>query len=135
MRIIVASANVFRRELSSYILSEAGYNVSEARTKAALFAALRDQQPALIVLDCQLDDPEPGLILRVLRSLTTCPLLWIAESDHAAPLLLVDERPADYITWPYQAERLLGGIACLLGRAGAARSVASAIQPFVGPAE
>lgn len=135
MRILVASANIFRRELSSYILSEAGYSVDEARTTAALFAALRDQSPALIVLDCLFDDTEPGLILRVLRSLTAAPLLWIAESDHAAPLLLVDDRPADYITWPYQAEQLLGGIACLLGRAGAARDVVPVVRPFVGPTE
>jgi DNA-binding response OmpR family regulator len=135
MQIVVASPNIFRRELSSYILGEAGYRVAEVRTAAALFNSLRAQPPVLVLLDYQLDTSEPTLVLAALREFCTAPLVWIAEPARAAPLLLVDTHPADCINWPYQADQLLGCVACLLGRAGAARAAALALRRFATPSE
>ncbi|MCG8351128.1 MAG: hypothetical protein MI924_25440, partial [Chloroflexales bacterium] len=56
MPIIVASNNVFRRELSSYILTEAGYTVYEAHNDTVLMNYLQYVQPALVLFDIVLGE-------------------------------------------------------------------------------
>ncbi|PDW04809.1 response regulator [Candidatus Viridilinea mediisalina] len=116
MQIIVASANVFRRDLSSSILNEAGYTVAEARTAAGLFTYLHDALPALIVLDYQLDDTEPSRLLRLLRQQTNVPLVWVTEQIQSMRLIASDQGRSAVLAWPYQTEQLLTVVAMLLGQ-------------------
>jgi DNA-binding response OmpR family regulator len=135
MLIIVASSNIFRRELSSYILGEAGYAIGEARTIEALLQCLRSEAPGLIVLDAQIEDADPGATLRAIRLLSEAPIMWIASGAAAQALRLVDTRPAAFIGWPYRAEELTSEISALLGRARAALVDPNPHERYAGSAE
>lgn len=116
MFFVVASGNIFRREFASYILSEAGHEVGEARTGESLLAALRERAPVAILLDLQLEGPDPAATLRAVRLLSAASILWIGEQRRTdAPL--VDERPGALVSWPFRSDELLAAVAAVLGRA------------------
>lgn len=116
MQIIIASANVFRRDLSSSILNEAGYTVAEVRTAAGLFTYLHDACPALIMLDYQLDDIEPSRLLRLLRQQTKVPLVWVTEQIQSMRVIATDQERSAVLAWPYQSDQLLAVVTMLLGQ-------------------
>lgn len=127
MEIIVASGHLFRRELSSFILSEAGYTVLEASDRTALLQYLERRCPDLLVLDVQLrglnsQDLEHSIQQRE----QNIPIILLTTQRHTngngKSELAVDVQidapsaPGDYITWPYQAEDLLSHVANALQR-------------------
>jgi DNA-binding response OmpR family regulator len=116
MQLIIASGNIFRREFSSYILTEAGYEISEARTAEDLMAFLRSGAHAVIVLDQHLDSGEPAATLRAVRLLSEAPIIWIGDPLRSRPLMMVDPRPAEVIQWPFRGDELLASVVTLLGR-------------------
>ncbi len=113
MEIIVASANLFRRELSCYILSEAGYTVHEVSDSTTLHTCLHHTHSQLLLLDapliaCHTDD--------------TCRLL---QEHHLPVLIITSTSPTpngaalpfadcDSLTWPYQADDLLAHVHALI---------------------
>jgi CheY-like chemotaxis protein len=116
MLIIVASGNIFRRELTSYILSEAGYRVSEVTDIPALLATLGTSAPLALIVDAQLQGEGPGAALPIARQWSDIPLLWIAAPGQA-PLPAANGRRSDSLAWPYRPESLLERLAALLGHA------------------
>lgn len=106
MLITVASGNIFRRELASYVLGEAGYQVDEARDLLALVAQLVITQPELLVIDLQLVANEP-VLLKTVCVHTSAPLLWIVPAPSARPPSPADERPSDQLVWPFASHELL----------------------------
>ncbi|MFV9505046.1 MAG: hypothetical protein AB4911_10835 [Oscillochloridaceae bacterium umkhey_bin13] len=118
MHIVVASANIFRRELSSYILSEAGYTLSEASSIASLMTNLRSHNVALLVLDTQLER-DPGLLIGAVRRLSVAPILWLGDHGLLRPLISADSQPSAALGWPYRADELTQQAAALLGRSAA----------------
>lgn len=134
MRIVIASNNIFRRELSCYILSEAGYRVDESHTIEALLNLLRSHAPTLILLDAQIEDVEPGEILRAVRLLSDAPIIWMTSGSQTSALLRVDNHPADSISWPFRAEELTRTVSSLLGRARATRDRPDLYQHYAGSA-
>lgn len=115
MQIVVASRNIFRRELSVYILTEAGYSVVEAHNMAGLLEYLAAHPPELIVLDTVFDSCSPLEILTRLRSHTRAPLLWIDQgSANQDPPVDTDSVHSDWILWPYHPEDLLKRIVHLI---------------------
>jgi DNA-binding response OmpR family regulator len=113
MEIIVASSNLFRRELSSFILSEAGYTVHEATDSTTLFRCLQVLRPDLIVLDTRLGGMHTSDIARYVR-----------QHGQGVPIVLLTntttrsefEAGDGLLTWPYQAEELLSRVRGLLHR-------------------
>ena len=108
MEVLVASTNVFRRELSAYLLAEAGYRVRECRDNDALLQEVADLPPDLLLVDQQMLQPA-----------TSAPLRSLAQ-EHNVPLLLLVTRSAlppseHYVTWPYQAADLLERVRALHG--------------------
>ncbi len=118
MQIIVASSNLFRRELSSYVLSEAGYTVHEANDSSALFRMINRIKPALVLLDTWLNGANELDIVRRIRQNSLIPILALMSGSamtykrNANP-----ELGDDCIAWPYQAEELLIHVHTLLLRA------------------
>lgn len=135
MLIIVASANIFRRELTSYVLGEAGYRVSEARDRATLLASLSRSGPLLAVIDAQIDGGAPAGLLADIRRRSQVPLLWIAEPDAARSLLMGDEEPAAAIPWPYHPDDLLAQIGALRERLEARWASGMPRARYAGTAE
>jgi DNA-binding response OmpR family regulator len=105
MDIIVASNNLFRRELSSYVLSEASYQVHEASTTSNLLEVLHEQPAALILLDSGLDQALSLLIDRI-RELSNAPILWLhnKSGDHETAVALAEDGA---LHWPYNPNELV----------------------------
>lgn len=106
MRIIVASANIFRRELTSYVLYEAGYAVAEAHSLDALVAMLGHTAPQAIVLDEQLHE-RLDEACRAIRARTAAPILWLATAPHPAA-------DGETLPWPYTSADLRARLAQLI---------------------
>lgn len=113
MLIVVASGNIFRRELVCFTIDEAGHQSAEARTLAELSTLLVQAPPDAVVVDAQLDDAPPVQMLRVIRSRTPAPLLWLAASPKQ---LSLDDPRSDMVEWPVQAAELAQQIASLVAR-------------------
>lgn len=135
MHIVVVSGNIFRREYASYVLSEAGYTIGEARTAEDLLAVLRGRLTAAIVLDLQLDGGDLAATLRAVRLVSAAPILWIGEPQRSRPLLMLDQRPGAIVSWPFRGDELLAAVAALLGRAGADATALAHRERHVGSAE
>ncbi|HMQ32391.1 MAG TPA: hypothetical protein PKD53_16785 [Chloroflexaceae bacterium] len=116
MVIVVASGNIFRRELTSYILAEVGHEVYEARTVEELMGALRARAPDMIVLDQQVERADPAATLRAVRLLSEAPIVWIGEPARLGTLLNGDRRPAGAVAWPFRADEILDVVAGLSER-------------------
>jgi DNA-binding response OmpR family regulator len=113
MDIIVASSNLFRRELSSFILSEAGYTVHEVSTRKALVRSLDQLQPALILLDNDMNgNGEKDLVQDIRQRAGSVPLMLLTIGSVSFAAHTFD----DYLKWPYQAEDLLVRVQKLLCR-------------------
>lgn len=125
MGIIVASSNLFRLELSVYLLAEAGFIVHETRSVDALLGAMECGLPSLIVLDSQLGGELP-VLLSLLAERGSVPVL-VVGSVAPASLQTLHDRGGDAIGWPYQNDELVA-------RAQALRQAARAVQPCSGAA-
>lgn len=118
MEIIIASNNLFRRELSSFILSEAGYVVHEVNDEITLRYCLEQNKPDLVLLD----DPMPGIdstdIASYIHQKQAVPVMFITSgfTNHFAQPNLGMRQADDYLLWPYQPEDLLKHVNALLSR-------------------
>lgn len=113
MDIIVASSNLFRRELSSFLLSEAGYTVHEVSTRKALVRSLEQLQPALILLDNDMNgNGEKDLVQDIRQRAGRVPLMLLTIGSVSLAAHTFD----DYLKWPYQAEDLVAQVQKLLCR-------------------
>lgn len=108
MQIVVASANIFRRELSVYLLSEAGHQVGEVYDIVGLLAAVQHHPPDLLMIDTLIPGGDIPDLLPRLRAASQLPILWLAHSgrDMAAHRAL-DGHPSDVILWPYHPDELI----------------------------
>lgn len=115
MEIIVASSNVFCRELSSYILSEAGYTVLEASDSSMLLGYLDDTHPLMVILDMRLVNGDCNDLVKRIENQESMPVMLITseaksvESSQEIPFLCRDS-----MSWPYQAEDFLTHVRALL---------------------
>lgn len=115
MKIIVASSNVFCRELSSYILSEAGYTVLEASDSSMLLGYLDDTHPLMVILDMRLVGGDYNDLVKRIEGQESVPVMLITneakslERDQDIPLPCRDS-----MSWPYQADDFLTHVRALL---------------------
>jgi DNA-binding response OmpR family regulator len=118
MDIIVASSNLFRRELSSFILSEAGYTVHEVSDIAALKQSLDHVRPAMILLDMRLGSTSSEEITRYIRQRDNKVLILVLtnKSSLLGSVSLATHIGDAHLDWPYQADDLLARVRHLLRR-------------------
>lgn len=118
MQIIVASSNIFRRELSVFVLTEAGYHLAEARDGAALLALVGEASPEILIVDVLLARGDPAELQRRIRELSRAPILWLTHNaaDAAA---LPNTHQDDRLLWPYSPDDLLRRIARLIAPSAA----------------
>lgn len=130
MQILVASSNIFRRELSTFVLSEAGYDVGEVVDRASLFLLLSAASPRLLVIDASLSGADPLAFLLQIRSLTDAPILWVSPQPFL-PGEAIDRFA--WVIWPYNTPDLLLQIARLL-QPTAAAAMAATVYGHPSPA-
>ncbi len=115
MPIIVASSNVFRRELSSFILSEAGYAVHEAIDSTTLLHCLDRVRPTLVILDAWLSGASGNEIVEHIRRYGPIPILVIVNGSTGRNQNgLLANQQNDMLAWPYQSEELLARVRAML---------------------
>jgi two-component system phosphate regulon response regulator PhoB len=111
------------REMLSFTLSRAGYDVWEAETAEGAMTRLDGRLPGLLIIDWML----PGLsgielVGRLRRDQLTAelPLLMVtAKGDEADKLRSFESGVDDYITKPFSPRELLARVKALLRRSGA----------------
>jgi DNA-binding response OmpR family regulator len=119
MNIIVASSNIFRRELSCFILSEEGYTVHEASESAALLQYLDTVQPDLVLLDTRLGGMRYEDAVRYIRQHnTSVPVMILTASSSFFDTTSVASNAIGdaLLTWPYQADDLVAHVHALVRR-------------------
>lgn len=117
MPIIIASSNVFRRELSTFILGEAGYKVYEASDSATLLSLIEDINPSLVILDHWFGGLEASNLAQSIRRRTQVPILTlITRAVLAGDGTLLQGSPGEYLIWPYQSDELLSRVVALCRR-------------------
>ncbi len=115
MHIIVASSNVFYRELSSFILSEAGYAVHECQDAEAILHCIAQYQPDMVLLDARLAETSNSELIGCIRQHTGMPVMLIINAASKSTLKVPAWGDAQ-VAWPYQPEDLLDHVHALLDR-------------------
>lgn len=116
MHIIVASSNVFYRELSSFILSEAGYAVHECHDAEAILRCITQFEPDMVLLDARLAETSSSEVMGCLRQHTGVPIMLIISAASKGTLQALAAWGDDQVAWPYQPEDLLDHVQALLHR-------------------
>ncbi len=119
--VLVVEDDLRIRESVAHGLVSAGHMVrSEASGAAALTAAL-DWHPDVVVLDLGLPDIDGADVLRMLRGVSTVPVIVAtARDDEAEIVRLLDGGADDYVVKPYAAAQLEARIRAVLRRAESA---------------
>jgi DNA-binding response OmpR family regulator len=106
MQIIVASGNIFRRELSVFVLSEAGHHVGEVRDAAALLELAMAARPQIVLVDVLLARGDLTSLRRQLSERSQAAILWMTHG--AADLFELPDTSLDAeLIWPYNPDELL----------------------------
>jgi len=106
------------REALARALVESGHAVrTEGRGSDALSVVV-DWRPDVVVLDLGLPDLDGGDVLRMVRSVSTVPvIIATARDDEAEVVRLLDSGADDYVIKPYSAAQLDARVRAVLRRA------------------
>jgi len=107
------------REMLAHSLVDNGHAVrTEARGTDALSVVV-DWKPDVVVLDLGLPDLDGADVLRMVRSVSTVPVIVAtARDDDAEVVRLLDSGADDYVIKPYSAAQLDARIRAVLRRSG-----------------
>ena len=109
-------------------LSEFGHSVRSAGTALAALREATKDPGDVIVLDLGLPDLDGSEALKMMRAVTSVPvIIATARDDEAEIIRLLHAGADDYLVKPYSAAHLAARIAAVLRRAGAG-SVPSALR-------
>lgn len=111
------------RSLLAHFLGEHGYSVSEAEDGHAMFLAIEDRRPDLVVLDLMMPG-EDGLVLcRRLADGEAVPVIMLtAVAEEADKIVGLEMGADDYLTKPFNPRELLARIRAVLRRVEAPRA-------------
>ena len=114
-------------------LRERGHAVSSAGTALAGLRQAVDERPDLVVLDLGLPDLDGLELLRMLRAVSTVPVIVAtARDDDDSVVRALDSGADDYVLKPFRADQLEARIRAVLRRAAGVTDAASA-PVTVGP--
>jgi DNA-binding response OmpR family regulator len=110
-------------------LSDRGHAVSSAPDAMTGLREAVDTEPDLVVLDLGLPDLDGAEMLRMLRAVSSVPVIVATARDEDTMVVkALDAGADDYVTKPYSAAQLDARIRAVLRRAGAALEVESALE-------
>ncbi len=107
VRILVASDNIFRRELLCFQLDEAGYRVYEACDAADAQDIINTVPIHILILDTHLAHSE--IVLAAARRASSTPaVIVITDASPTLPLRMpLPTHDCSTLTWPYEQATLL----------------------------
>lgn len=106
MDILIASRNVFRLELSAYVLSEAGYRVRECRDEDTLLQEITNQHLSLLLIDQQMLYSHDSDQIRLLAQQRNVQILLLTTQQ-------VIQQLEECLVWPYQPQDLIARVRTL----------------------
>lgn len=114
MHIIVASSNVFHRELSSFLLNEAGYIVHEFSDATTLLEQFDAIQPSMILLDVRLDGISIIDVAQQIRQRLAAPIMVMTNGSVTVSLQTLRTHSDSHVVWPFQPDDFLAHVHALL---------------------
>lgn len=101
-------------------LVDAGHAVRTEATAAAALAAVVEWKPDVVVLDLGLPDIDGREVLRMIRGVSSVPVIVAtARDDESEMIALLDAGADDYVVKPYRAEQIVARLRAVLRRGGA----------------
>lgn len=117
-RIFVLDDHLMMCIIVTRLLQQAHHEVRHGQHSSALFQALTEWQPDLVILDLELAQEDGRAVIRRLRSLSSIPILMLtARNDVQSKVQSLDIGADDYLSKPFAHEELLARIRALLRRA------------------
>ena len=105
------------REVLARGLTGAGHAVRTEASGGAALAAVVDWQPDVVVLDLGLPDLDGSDVLRMLRGVSTVPVIVATARDDEAQIVdLLDAGADDYVVKPYATAQIEARIRAVLRR-------------------
>jgi len=102
-----------------YSLEKSGFSVAVARTVKEAFAAYKNAEYDLILLDVTLPDGLGFEVCLYIRERSAVPVIFLTASDEEVNIVKgLDIGGDDYITKPFKLNELISRIKALLRRAG-----------------
>ena len=121
------------REAISRALGERGHAVRSSSTGMAGLQEVIDDRPDVVVLDLGLPDIEGRELLKMLRAVSTVPVIVAtARDDDAEIVATLDAGADDYIIKPFSADQLEARIRAVLRRGGVDAASGDAGELTVG---
>jgi DNA-binding response OmpR family regulator len=115
------------RDALARVLTEAGHAVRTEPTGAAGLSAAVDWQPDIVVLDLGLPDLDGSDVLRMLRAVSSVPIVVATARDEESEIVeLLDAGADDYVVKPFAAAQIEARLRAVLRRA-------SSDDPGTGP--
>ena len=106
-------------------LGERGHSVTDSATALAGLQRALDDRPDLVLLDLGLPDLDGLELLRMLRAVSTVPVIVAtARDDNADVVAALNAGADDYVIKPFNTEQLAARIAAVLRRSA---------EPVTGP--
>jgi two-component system KDP operon response regulator KdpE len=106
-------------------LGERGHSVTDSATALAGLQRALDDRPDLVLLDLGLPDLDGLELLRMLRAVSTVPVIVAtARDDNADVVAALNAGADDYVIKPFNTEQLAARIAAVLRRSA---------EPATGP--
>jgi DNA-binding response OmpR family regulator len=105
------------RERLAKALAERGHSVDARRTGFEGLSAAVEQKPDVIVLDLGLPDIDGSELLKMIRAVSTTPVvIATARTDETAIVALLDGGADDYVVKPFSVDQLEARIRAVLRR-------------------
>jgi two-component system phosphate regulon response regulator PhoB len=122
-RVLVVDDEADIVALVAYHLAKAGYRVSTAATGPDALAAVRQERPALVVLDLMLPGASGYEVLEQIRSVpdtrNIAVLMLTARKEEADRIRGLSTGADDYLTKPFSPQELVLRVAAILRRTSA----------------
>lgn len=98
-------------------LKEVGYPVVASRNPAAAIAGFKKRKPAMVVLDLRMPRMDGFECLRLIRQISSVPILVLSAVEDAAEKVVALKLGADdYVTKPFSIQEVVARIEAILGR-------------------
>lgn len=117
-RVLIVEDDSYVRSAMVADLTRRSHAVRTAGTALDGIREVSQHPPELIVLDLGLPDLDGGQALKMMRTVTTAPVIVATARDEEAEIIrLLNDGADDYVVKPFSCEHLAARIAALLRRA------------------
>jgi len=116
-KILVVDDDAHIREVITFSLTRANFEVIEAQDGKQALAQFKNQAPDLIILDIGMPELEGTDVCRIIRQESQVPLIFLSARDEEIDRIIGLELGADdYITKPFSSRELVARVKTIIRR-------------------